>query len=121
MSKVISGTDIKLNFDVEPMGEYTLKSYDFDIYLIGGGFKRTMLSFHKKGKEGETNSFITKGLTLAEDGKSCIVAFNTADLGQGDVTAQIKAYIPDGAFDDNIRTEIAEIDTKIVIVNSIVK
>ena len=114
MSKVISGTDIKLNISVEPMGDFTLADYNFEIHLVGGGFKKTVLTFSKKGSE------ISKGLTLAEDGKSCIVAFNTADLGQGAVTALIKAYIPDGAFEDRTRTEISELKTGIEIVNSIV-
>ena len=114
MGKVISGTEIKLNIDVEPMGDYTLADYNFDVYLVGGGFKKTVLTFSKKGHE------ISKGLTLAEDGKSCIVTFNTADIGQGAVTAQIKAYIPDVAFEDRVRTEIIELNTGIDVVKGIV-
>lgn len=120
MSKVISGTDVKLQISVEPMSGFTLADYDFDIYLVGGGLKKAKLTFSKKGKEGENNATISNGLKLSDDGKSCVVAFNTAELGLGPVTAQIKAYIPDGAFEDRTRTEISELKTGIDIVNSIV-
>lgn len=120
MGKVIEGTELKLQVSVEPMGDLTLADFDFEIHLVGGGFKKTKLTFEKIGKATETNHKISKGLTIAEDGKSCIVAFNTADLGVGSVVAQVKAYIPDAAFEDRTRTEITELKTGIDIVNSIV-
>lgn len=120
MGKVIEGTEIKLQISVEPMGDFTLADYDFEIYLVGGGFKKTTLTYEKVGKATENNYKISSGLTIAEDGKSCIVAFNTADLGVGAVTAQIKAYIPDGAFGDRKRTEIAELKTGIDIIKGVV-
>lgn len=119
MVKVINGTDIKLSISVEPIEELTLADYDFDVYLVGGGIRKNVLHFSKKGKEGENNASISNGLTLAEDGRSCIVAFNTSDLGLGEVNVQVRARVPDGAFEKRTRTEIVEFQTGIEITYNI--
>lgn len=110
MSEIIKGSGLKLNVDVPPIGTegLTMKDYDFDITLACGTFTKKKLIFQKRNKPTENNYTCSEGLKKAEDNEGYVVAFNTGDLGVGRLNLQVKAYIPDGAFDfgDNKRKRI---------------
>lgn len=114
MAKVIIGTELKLNVNVAEIDGKNMADYDFDVHIIGGsGSRKKVLTFSKKGGE------LSKGLQEGDDSANYIVAFSTKELGVGKVVCRVVAYIPDGAFafDDRKRTEIAEVNTGIELVN----
>lgn len=126
MSKVIIGTELVLNVDIPLVGadKFTMKDYDFDITLACGTFSKKTLVFEKRNKPTENNYSCSVGLKKADDNNGYNVAFNTSDLGTGKLNLQVKAYIPDGAFDfkenDRKRTEIVELENILEIVKSII-
>lgn len=111
MSKVILGTELKLNVNIQPIGGYTMDDYNFDIQLKGG---KGAVSFNKKGDT------LSDGLSKGDDSDNYIVAFDTTELGVGRVNLRVTAYIPDGAFPDRKRTEISESYTGIDVVKYLV-
>lgn len=114
MSKVILGTELKLNINIDPIGNYTMADYDFDITLISGTMKKQSKTYSKKG------GALDNGLKQV-DKNNYIVAFDTRAVGVGKLMVQVVAYIPDTDFvDDQTRTEIVEMETGIQIVNSII-
>ena len=114
MRKVIIGTELKLNINVEPIDGKSMADYDFDIILRGG---KQSITLSKKGE------VLSAGLKQV-DGNNYIVAFDTQDLGLGRIICRVIAHIDDGDFDfqnhDNKRTEITEVNTGIEVVKSLV-
>lgn len=106
MAKVFLGTELKLNINIEPMGGMSMSDYDFDIELICGSFKKQSIVFKKENAK-------------KVDDDNYIVCFDTTDLGVGNLTCKITAYIPDGDFKDGKRTEVTEIKTGIGIVGTL--
>ena len=112
MSKVIIGTELKLNVNVAPIDNVSMASYDFDVILRGGKNSITL------SKKGET---LSDGL-IKDDDDNYIVAFNTQALGLGKIVCRVVAYIKDGDFNfqDHKRTEITEVNTGIEVVKTLV-
>lgn len=106
MAKIFLGTELKLNINIEPMGEMSMSDYDFDIELICGSFKKQSI-------------VIKKDSAKKVDDDNYIVCFDTTDLGGGNLLCRVTAYIPDGDFKDGIRTEITEINTGIEIIKTL--
>ena len=116
MAKVFIGTEIKLNINIEPIGNQTMDDFPFDVLIIGGvGGRKKSKTFSKKG-DGE-NITLTPGLKRGDDSNNYIVAFNTSDIGIGKVICRIVAHLDDGDFSDRKRTEITEINTGIEVIN----
>ena len=113
MAKVIIGTELKLNVNVAEIDGKNMADYDFDVKIIGGsGSKKKVITFSKEG------TTLSDGLAQGDDSANYIVAFDTAQLGIGKVICRVEAHIPDGAFKgDRRRTEIAEVNTGIEVVN----
>ena len=113
MSKVIIGTELKLNVNVKPIDGYSMAGYDFDVILRGG---KNTVTLSKKGDE------LSKGLERGDDDDNYIVAFNTQDLGLGKIVCRVVAHIPDGSFNfqDRKRTEITEVNTGVEVVKNLV-
>lgn len=106
MAKVFLGTELKLNINIEPIGEMSMSDYDFNIELICGSFKKR-------------NIVINKMDAKMVDDNNYIVCFDTTDLGVGNLICRVTAYIPDGDFKDGKRTEVTEINTGIEIIKSL--
>lgn len=104
--KIFLGTELKLNISISRFGDTTMDDYDFDVTLIGGLFK-------------SASKVINKDSAKRVDADNYIICFDTADLGPGVLKCKVTAYLPDGDFQDGVRTEITEIDTGIVIVKSL--
>lgn len=116
MSKVIIGTELKLNVNIQPIDGQTMDDYDFEVQIKGG---RNSISFIKRGVGADTT--LTNGLKKGDDSSNYIVAFNTQDLGVGRVVCRVIAHLYDNAFDfeNHKRTEITEINTGIEVVKSL--
>ena len=113
MSKVIIGTELKLNVNVAPIDNVSMASYDFDVILRGG---KNSITLSKK------KDTLSEGLTQGVGNDNYIVAFNTKDLGLGKIVCRVVAYIKDGDFNfqDYKRTEITEVNTGIEVVKTLV-
>lgn len=101
MAKVYKGTEIKLPVSIDPIDGITMDSYDFEIELYVTGSNVV-----KKNKNE----------CIRIDSNSYVVTLDTNALDKvGKLILKVTAYIPDGDFDDNIRTEVSCIDTGVVI------
>lgn len=103
-NNVYIGTELKLNINIEPMGEFTMDDYDWsvDVYC---STKRIMT--------------IPKLSSIRIDSNNYVLLVDTEELGVGDVKCKITAYIPDHDFADTLRTEVSLIDTGINIIKTI--
>lgn len=103
--KVYLGTELKLNINIEPIDEMTMDDYNFNVELICGLLKKT-------------SKVISKDKAKRIDQDNYMVCFNTDDLGVGKLRCKVTAYLPDGDFEDSLRTEITETDTEIEIIKT---
>lgn len=104
MEKIGLGTELKLNINIEPMEGFTMDDYDFvvDVYCSQKREQRIM-----------------KKDAIRVDEDNYLVRVDSASLGHGEIKAKITAYIPDGDFDDNVRTEVVFLATNISIIKNI--
>ena len=101
---IIFGTELKINVSVEPIGGLAMDSYDFFVELYCSRTKSIQ---------------IPKSDLIRVDENNYIARLDTNRTGAGNLKCRVTAYIPDADFEDNLRTEIAEIDTHIQIIKSI--
>lgn len=104
--KIFLGTELKLNVNIEPMGTLTMDGYNFEVEFFTAQ-QRDKKKVFKKGDAG-----IKK-----VDSNNYICCLDTADVGVGALMCRTIAYLPDGDFEDGLRTEIVEFNTKIEIVS----
>mgnify|MGYP003430352884 CR=1 FL=1 len=103
-TEIFLGTELKLNINIEPMGEFTMDDYDWlvDVYC---STKRVLT--------------ISKSSAIKIDSNNYVLLVDTEELGAGDVKCKITAYIPDLDFPDTLRTEVSMIDTGINVIKTI--
>lgn len=103
-NNIFIGTELKLNINIEPMGEFTMDDYDWsvDVYC---STKRVVT--------------IAKRDAIRIDENNYVLLVDTEELGAGDVKCKITAYIPDFDFPDTLRTEVSMIDTGINVIKTI--
>ena len=106
MNKVIIGTELKLNINIQPIDGLTMTDYDFEVMLISGIIAAKSKTY-------------SKNELVKDDDNNYILPFNTQDVGLGKIVCRIIAHLPDGAFSDRKRTEIVDIDTGIEVVKGI--
>lgn len=99
---VISGTEIKMNIHIDPLGHLHMSDYDFEC------------KFYIFAKKAIT---ITKADMVKLDDDNYLVLVDTTDLGIGKLHLTLTAQIPDADFGNTMRREIACVDTGITIVN----
>lgn len=100
-NKVFLGTELKLNINIEPIGDVTTDDYDFEVEIYCSS---------KKVVD------ITKKEAIRVDSNNYIILIDTNVVGAGDLKCKVIAHIPDSDFADGLRTEISIIDTGINIV-----
>lgn len=100
---IYQGTEIKYNIHIAPMGNLSMDNYDFIVEFFCN--PRKVVALHKEHL-----------IRIDED--NYVARVDSSELGIGDVKLKITAYIPDGDFDDGIRTEVALLNTGIVISKS---
>lgn len=109
--KVVVGTEIKLKVSIETPGNLPMSAYNFEVTAYCNPRKSVTI------KKEDMNSQNGVGGPL-EDG-SYYVCINTSEVGIGNLKVKVTAYLEDPAFDEAERTEIAVINTGIVIINDI--
>lgn len=62
---------------------------------------------------------IRKSEAIRIDSNNYIIKINTTETGAGDLKCKLTAYIPDGDFEDGLRTEVVGFDTGISIIKQI--
>lgn len=105
MIKVYKGTEIKLSVSIKPIDGKTMDNYDFEIelYVSGGNAVKK-----------------TKDECIRVDANNYVVTLDTNALNRvGKLILKTTAYIPDGDFDDNTRTEVSCVDTGVIIVKEL--
>ena len=96
--------DVKLNIHLEPIDGLTMDDYDFDVEVYCS--TRNVLTFRKTDLK-------------RVDESNFQLAFNTGDVGVGEIKVRVIARIPDGDFSDGVRDELWEMSTKIQVVKRI--
>lgn len=91
--KIPMGSDIKINVHIEPIMGLSMQDFDFFVEF-----------FCHANKVVKTE----KSQCIREDADNYRITFNARDVGVGVVKYRITAFIPDGDFDDGVRTEVVE-------------
>lgn len=103
-NRIIAGTEIKLNVHAEPIGNAHMDDYAFTVEVYTSPTKSIALSKEE--------------LTYIDE-DNYVACVDSSKLGVGRLKCKLTAQIPDGDFDDNLRTEIAVIDTGIDVVRNV--
>lgn len=101
---IFLGTELKLNIHIEPIGEITMDDYNFEVEVYCSQ-KRAIV--------------VKKQDAIRVDENNYVVRVDTNIVGSGALKCKVTAYIPDGDFEDSLRTEIVAIDTGFNIVKSL--
>lgn len=99
--RVCIGTEIKLNLNIEPVGAFTMDSYDWVAEVFSNSQKSLIINKSEAIKVDESN------YTLLID---------TNKVGIGVLKCKVTAQIPDSDFPDMYRTEVNTINTGVEIV-----
>lgn len=113
-STIYLGTELKLNLHIEPIivpGDTLHKDvtlhmddYDFTVWVYASSIKKAIV--------------IPKRQCIRVDRDNRIMRVDTAALGTGVVTCKVEAQIPDKNFKDELRTEVVQINTGLIIVRA---
>lgn len=98
------GTELKLNINIEPIGDITMDDYDFEVQVYCS-IKRVVIIQKKDAVRVDSNNYI--------------VLVDTTETGAGELKCKVTAHIPDADFSDGLRTEVVGINTGITIVKQI--
>lgn len=98
------GTELKLNVNIEPIGEITMDDYDFEVD-VWCSLKRI--------------STIPKNEAIRVDENNYIVCVDSSLLGHGQVKLKVTAHVPDRDFEDGLRTEVVYVNTNIEIIKTL--
>lgn len=100
-NNVWQGTELKLNINIEPIDELSMDQYNWEIIVYCNP------KIYQK---------IDKSDAIKVDTNNYVVCVDTTNLGTGNLKCKVIAYIPDGDFKDNLRTEVVVIATDIKII-----
>lgn len=103
-TEVFLGTELKLNVNIEPMGDISMDDYDWSVEVYCST-KKTVV--------------VKKEEAIRIDKDNYVVLVDSAELGAGDLKCKVTAFIPDLDFPDTLRTEVMIIDTGIDIVKNL--
>lgn len=99
----VLGTEFKMNVHLDPIDELHMSGYDFECAFYAYSNKKVVIPKSKMKKVDDDNY---------------IAVINYADairIGRGRINAEITAYIPDGDFEDGVRTEKLILCTDVTI------
>ena len=97
------GTELKLNIHIDPIDGVTIDDYDYTTEVYCSPRKSIV---------------IPKSETIRTDNENYIVRVDTNIIGVGKIICRVVAQIPDGDFDDGLRTEVVAITTNINVVKT---
>lgn len=98
------GTEFKINVHVDPIDNLHLRDYDFKCEFYTNINKMIVITKAQMKQKSD------------DDYIAIITSELANELGRGKVKMQFTAYLPDGDFDDGLRTEIVTICTDVTIV-----
>lgn len=99
-NKVEIGTELKLNLNIDPVGAFTMDSYDWEAEVFCCGE-----ALH-----------IDKSEAIRVDDSNYMLLIDTNKTGAGTLKCKVTARIPDSDFPDMCRTEVNTINTGVEIV-----
>lgn len=99
-NKVEIGTELKLNLNIDPVGAFTMDSYDWEaeVFCCGEALR------------------IDKSEAIRVDDSNYMLLIDTNKIGAGTLKCKVTARIPDSDFPDMYRTEVNTINTGVEIV-----
>jgi hypothetical protein len=100
---IVLGTELKINIHVEPIDGLHMSDYDFECAFYIYRNKRVVIK-KSEMKRVDNDNYIA----MIDSEKATM-------LGRGRLNIEITAYIPDGDFADNRRTEKVDVCTELVI------
>ena len=98
------GTELKINVHVDPIDGLHMSDYDFECAFFVYTNKKVVIT-KKEMKKVDDDNYI-----------ALIDKVKGLQLGRGTINMEITAHIPDGDFDDGLRTEKTTICTGVTIV-----
>lgn len=101
MQYIVIGTEIKINVHVLPIDGMSMESYNFDCEFYTYSNKKLK---------------VQKSEMIKVDGDNYIATIDTSVIGVGALRNRIIAQVPDMDFIDGYRTEIADVNTDVVII-----
>ena len=104
-SKVFVGTELKLNLYFEPLSNTKMRDYEFKVE-----------AYCTTPEEGITLN--EEDIKIIDD-NNCNILIDTTEVGIGTLKIKVTADIPDLDFKDQIRTEVACVNTGIKIVEDL--
>lgn len=99
-NKVEIGTELKINLNIDPVGAFTMDSYDWEAEVFSCGE-----ALH-----------IDKSEAIRVDDSNYMLLIDTNKTGAGTLKCKVTARIPDSDFPDMYRTEVNTINTGVEIV-----
>lgn len=103
MEEFIYGSEGKLLLDIKPIGGHSAYNLDFNVELYTNPKKKVVIDKY--------NCIPTE-----ENPDLFYVVFDTKELGVGDLTVEIEAFVPDDCFADGKRTERVRIESVATII-----
>lgn len=100
--ELILGTEAKIRVTIAPIGGITPYVFDFDVELYVNPKRRATISKYN--------------CIPLEEQYAFFVPFDTSDVGIGEVTMEVVAYVPDTDFEDGLRTERVRIESVATII-----
>lgn len=100
MGETIVGTQLKLNVNIEAINGVHMSDYDFSCKFY---------------TDIDNPVTIDKSQMIWKDNDNYLALLDTNAIGIGRIRARVTAKIPDTDFNSQLRTEIIDIDTGIVI------
>lgn len=88
--KPVTGTELKINVHLEPIGGLTMDNYDFSVVMYTSPFKE--------------QHFAKADMTRVDE-NNYIALVDSAKTGAGELKCMVTALIPDEDFPDGLRTE----------------
>jgi hypothetical protein len=105
MAKIFWGTEVKLNISIDAIGELTMDDYDFEVTITAQWPKNKIV--------------IKKDQAIRIDENNYVITLDTTDVGTGNVSCKIVAYLPDDDFEDGFRTEVVVVNPNITIAKTL--
>jgi hypothetical protein len=104
MTEIIKGTEAAILLTISDIDGFNARQFDWKVELYTNPNRRVSVNWDD-----------CTPVNL-EDPTKFYVPLDSSELGVGEVTADIIAYIPDGLFKDGLRTEIVRIESIATII-----
>lgn len=98
---VYFGSEIKLNVNLNPIGDFTMDDYKFECEFYCYTSRKVT---------------ITKAEMLRQDENNYLAVLDSKNLGSGSLKCKITANIPDTDCEDGLRTEVLVVNTGLQII-----